>query len=77
MIEQKLENAVNLNESEFWYPMSLVNNWDKNDLSKRLQVGIKKTFQIHTEYTAETTFKNYLRMIKVQNLEKCFTSRLS
>ena len=46
---------------KFWHPMSLVNNWKENDWSKRLQVGIKKTFQIHFVYTAETTFTDYLR----------------
>ena len=74
-IEQKLENKVELNESEFWHPMSLVNNWDENDWSKRLQVGIKKTFQIHTVYTAKTTFRDYLRTIKVENLDNCFIFR--
>lgn len=74
--EQKLENVVEFNESEFWHPMSLVNNWDENDWSKRLQVGIKKTFQIRTVYTAGTaSFKDYLRMIKVESLEKCFVFR--
>ena len=74
-IEQKLENKVELNESEFWHPMSLVNNWEENDWSKRLQVGIKKTFQIHTVYTAETTFRDYLGKIGVENLDKCFLFR--
>ena len=74
-IEQKLENAVEFNESEFWHPMSLVNNWDENDWSKRLQVGIKKTFQIHAVYTARNTFKDYLRVMNVVNLDKCFLFR--
>ena len=76
-IEQKLENVPDFNESEFWHPMSYVNNWDKNDWSKRLLVGIKKTFEIHTVHTAESSsFKNYLRKLKVaENLEKCFIFR--
>ena len=76
-IEQKLENVPDFNESEFWHPMSYVNNWDENDWSKRLLVGIKKTFEIHTVHTAESSsFKNYLRKLKVaENLEKCFIFR--
>lgn len=75
-IEQKMENMVDLHESEFWRPMSLVNNWNENDWSKRLYVGIKKTFQIHTVYTADITFfTKYLRMMNIENLEKCFLFR--
>ena len=48
-----MENGVEVNESKFWHPKSLVNNWDKNDWSKRLQVGIKKTFQIHAVFSAK------------------------
>ena len=70
--ERKMENGVEVNESKFWHPKSLVNNWDKNDWSKRLQVGIKKTFQIHAVFSAKNTFKDYLRVMNVEDFDKFF-----
>ena len=41
-----MEQSKTDTETEFERPKCLVNNWKDNDLSKRLVIGIRKTFAI-------------------------------
>ena len=65
-----------IRDSEFVRPTGLVNNWDENDWTKRLHIGIKKTFKIDTICGAEKmAFNQILQFLKVGLDQECFIFR--
>ena len=63
-------------ELEFERPNSLVNNWKENDWSRRLVVGIRKTFVIEATYSAEMVrFGDLLDTLRVNCDTTCFLFR--
>ena len=43
-IERRFEHGEKITDSEFVRPGGLLNNWDENDWTRRLHIGIRKTF---------------------------------
>ena len=77
-IDTAIENGEEIRDSEFIRPIGLVNNWDENDWTKRLHIGIKKTFKMDATCGAEkTAFNQILQFLKVGSFldKECFIFR--
>ena len=46
--KKKINDGVVEMNSEFIRPIGSASNWEENDWTKRLNVGIKKTFNVDT-----------------------------
>ena len=79
-VEHKIETDHKLVqvETEFNHPaMALPNNWEEDDWTKRLNIGLKKTFKVDTNYGAgRKEFKEVIDFLGVPYLDKgCFIFR--
>ena len=77
-VEDGFEKGEMMKDSEFNRPGGLVNNWDEDHWTRRLHIGIKKTFKVETCCGAEKMeFDEVLIFLKVRSfLDKdCFMFR--
>jgi hypothetical protein len=78
-VERRIERGEMVTDSEFIRPGGLSNNWDENDWTKRLHVGIKKTFKVDVTCGAgipNTEFKQILMCLNVAFVDQqCFIFR--
>ena len=79
-VERKIEHGEKIStDSEFVRPGGLPNNWDENDWTRRLHVGIKKTFKVDATCGAgmpNTEFKQILMCLGVSFADQqCFIFR--
>jgi hypothetical protein len=78
-IDNAITKGEEINDSEFICPTrATVNNWDDSDWTKRLHIGIKKTFQVDTACGVEkTNFIQILNFLKVGSFldRECFIFR--
>ena len=78
-IERRIEYGEKITDSEFVRPGGLPNNWDENDWTRRLHIGIRKTFKVDVTCGAgmpNTEFKQILMRLGVSFADQqCFIFR--
>ena len=67
-IERRIEHGEKITDSEFIRPRGLPNNWDENDWTRTLHIGIRKTFKVDVTCSAgmpNTEFKQNLTLMRL------------